>query len=130
MADLESMIYRDRNHPSIIMWSLENEEPLQGTERGARIVESLHKRTKRLDPTRPTLSAMNKGYYDGGYMEKMDLTGINYGHRDGHLDLKLHEKKPDRLLIGTETAACCTTRGIYAPDPEHCHYDAYGHAPA
>ncbi|HEY3237322.1 MAG TPA: beta-galactosidase GalA [Polyangiaceae bacterium] len=128
LADLESMIYRDRNHPCIVMWSMENEEPFQGTERGARIMETLVRRAHRLDSTRPTLSAMNHGYYSGGYLEKMDLTGINYGHKG--TDIELHEKKPERLQIGTEAAACCTTRGVYYPVPEKCYLDAYGHAPA
>jgi beta-galactosidase len=128
LCDLESMILRDRNHPSVILWCLENEEPLQGTERGARMVETLVRRTHALDPTRPTVTAMNHGYYGGGYAEKLDLTGFNYGHRDKHLDVAYHAKFPKRLLIGTETTSDCSTRGIYSDDKERGYLNAYGDA--
>jgi len=126
LADLESMLFRDRNHPSIILWCLENEEPMQGTERGARIVESLVRRTHKLDPTRPTVTAMNHGYYGGGYAEKLDLTGFNYGHRDNDLDLAYHKKFPNRLMVGTETTAAVSTRGVYDDDKKKGHLNAYG----
>jgi beta-galactosidase len=128
LADLEAMLLRDRNHPSIILWSMENEEPLQGSVRGARIVETLVRRTKRLDPTRPTVSAMNHDFDKGGYFEKMDLTGLNYGHKDGGADLAFHRDHPGRRTIGTETCACCTTRGEYLTDAAKGYLNAYGTA--
>jgi beta-galactosidase len=126
LSDLESMILRDRNHPSIIFWSLENEEPLQGTPRGARIVDTLARRTRQLDPTRPTVSAMNKAWDKGGYAGKMEFTGFNYGHRDGEVDVQYHRHHPGRLMVGTETTACTTTRGEYRDDKTKGYWNAYG----
>ena len=56
---LKKMIRRDRNHPSVILWSLGNEEPEQGTERGVRIVSTMKRLARRLDPSRPVTVAMN-----------------------------------------------------------------------
>lgn len=126
LDDLETMLYRDRNHPSIILWSMENEEPLQGTPRGTRVVDTLARRTRLIDPTRPTVSAMNKAWDRAGYAEKMEVTGFNYGHRDGGVDVQYHKNNPGRLSVGTETCACTTTRGEYAENEAKGYFNAYG----
>ena len=80
LSDLREMVLRDRNHPSIIMWSMCNEEPLQGTEDGARIFKAMKEATLALDPTRPITCAMNGGWGQGiTFVE--DLQGINYSPR-------------------------------------------------
>ncbi len=65
LSNLESMIRRDRNHPSVILWSLGNEEPEQGTERGARIVTTMKRLVRRLDPSRPVTVAMEDAWGQG-----------------------------------------------------------------
>lgn len=125
LGDLKRMLYRDRNHPSVILWGMENEEPLEGTPMGARIVDTLARATRRIDPTRPTLSAMNHGDLDGGYAEKMDVKGFNYGHNNDK-DVKYHEQRPWHPIVGTETSASVTTRGMYETDATRGILDAYG----
>lgn len=123
LDDLARMIRRDRNHPCIILWSLENEEHLEGTEMGARILETLARAARRMDPTRPVTAAMNKGHGSGGYADVLDVVGHNYGHNRGR-DVADHEAHPGRKILGSENASCTTTRGIYERD------DARGHCPA
>ena len=72
------MIQRDRNHPSIIMWSMCNEEPLQSTEEGAHIFSAMMDKVHQYDTTRPITCAMNDGGYHGIALVE-DLRGFNYG---------------------------------------------------
>lgn len=125
LRDLTSMILRDRNHPSIILWSMENEEDLQGTKMGARILETLVRTTRKLDPTRPTTAAMNKRRNDNGYSDLLDVVGYNYGKSENS-DVRDHEAHPNRVIIGSESAAFTTTRGIYADDPDKGYCSSYG----
>ncbi|MFD2114341.1 beta-galactosidase GalA [Paenibacillus yanchengensis] len=122
---LERLIYRDRNHPSVIIWSMENEEILEGTVMGARILKTLVDTTKRLDPTRPTLAAMNHGWNEGGYADVADIVGYNYGQREDQ-DVRDHETYPNRIIIGSESASFTVTRGIYEDDQEKGYCSMYG----
>lgn len=124
IADLESLILRDRNHPSIIIWCMENEEILEGKRMGARILRSLHNVTRRLDPSRPTLAAMNHGWNNGTYSEQVDIVGYNYGQRKKQ-DKSDHKSHPSRIMIGSESASSTTTRGIYEIDKERGYCPAY-----
>ena len=65
LEQLRAMVARDRNHPSIILWSIGNEEPEQGTPRGRRIAETMVRTVKALDATRPVTYASNSGAYAG-----------------------------------------------------------------
>ncbi len=121
IADLESMILRDRNHPSVIMWSMANEEPLQGTDVGARIVTTLNQFARALDPTRPTTTAMNDGW-GGAFSLAHDVQGCNY--RIEGYD-KYHAEHPEHPLVGSETSSAVSTRGIYANDPVQGYLSAY-----
>lgn len=124
MDELKSMILRDRNHPSVILWSLENEEVLEGTVMGARILKSMTELAHKLDPTRPTMAAMNHGWSSGGYAEAVDIVGYNYGHRGADVDGR--RKYPNRLIIGSESSSYTTTRGIYADDPNKGYCSSHG----
>ncbi|WP_161406403.1 beta-galactosidase GalA [Paenibacillus silvestris] len=124
IADLESLILRDRNHPSVIIWCMENEEILEGKRMGARILRSLHNVTRRLDPSRPTLAAMNHGWNNGTYSEQVDIVGYNYGQRKKR-DISDHKSHPYRIMIGSESASSTTTRGIYEIDKERGYCPAY-----
>lgn len=123
LADLESMILRDRNHPSVIVWGMENEEYLEGTPQGARIVDRLARLTRRIDPTRPTVAAQNHGHV-WEYSGKLDLAGFNYGN--GGKDVAYHARHPRQPVIGTETNATPSDRGIYEDDPKRGYVNAYG----
>jgi beta-galactosidase len=111
---LDIMVKRDRNHPSVIFWSLFNEEPLQNTEEGAKIFRRMKSRVLKLDDTRLLVGAMNGSSMEGAGLE-MDVTGINYSLKavDG-----LHELHPDRPVIGSENNSAVSTRGCYVTDME------------
>ncbi len=110
--DLADMIQRDRNHPSIIMWSMCNEEPLQGTVEGASIFTNMMAVVHRYDKTRPITSAMNAGYLAKfGDANVEDIIGANYSTDKYHAIHKAHPTKP---MFGSESANFKTARGEYA----------------
>lgn len=112
LNDLAIMLYRDRNHPSIFMWSMENEEAIQGTVMGARILETLVETTHRIDPTRKVTAAMNHARNDGGYADVLDVVGYNYGDKQLAY-VKDKENHPDRVIFCTEGTSFVSTRGEY-----------------
>jgi len=97
---LNSMLVRDRNHPSIIMWSMFNEEGLMAEERGLRIMNAMRERTHQVDPSRPVTFAQNSGLLKEGVAGTADVIGINYNNSWFPV---LHEMYPDRMLFGAET---------------------------
>ena len=138
LSELERMIRRDRNHPSIVIWSLANEEYFyQGTATGARIVSSMKLLAKRLDPTRPVTAAMN-GSWGRGISAVVDVQGFNYWNggvpdeksskkglpESTDID-KFHGQFPQLPTIGTETANGKSVRGIYDTDPNRGYVSAY-----
>ncbi|MFZ0761422.1 MAG: beta-galactosidase GalA [Candidatus Sulfotelmatobacter sp.] len=124
LGQLERMIRRDRNHPSVIMWSLGNEEwAVQGEERGRRIVESMRRLAHTLDPSRPVTVAMDSGYSNGkGIPGAVDVQGFNYQRED--LDA-FHRAFPVLPTVGTETAGTYCTRGVYISDKGKGYVSAY-----
>jgi beta-galactosidase len=116
MAQLEIMIKRYRNAPSIILWSVGNEEfTLQDdlAEQGGKITPTMVRRAHELDPTRPVSAAVN-GSNEKGLSEPFDVVGFNYNLE---LPEAFHKKYPKRPLFGSETASAVSTRGVYANDP-------------
>ncbi len=122
LEELEAMVRRDRNRPSVFLWSLGNEEREQETERGARIVASMKRLVRRLDPSRPVTVAQNGGYAGVGISTVVDVMGINYNLPaiDGY-----RQKHPQQPLIGSETASTVSTRGVYANDKAKGYLSAY-----
>jgi len=112
MSQLERIVRRDRNHPSIVLWSLGNEEPHQGSERGARINAEMAALVKRLDPTRPTTFAMDNNW-DKGVGTVVDTLGFNY--RTNQME-GFHQRVPNLPIYGSETGSTVATRGEYAND--------------
>jgi beta-galactosidase len=107
--DLTDMIHRDRNHPSIILWSIGNEIPEQDNanayEMSKRFVDICHKE----DPTRPVTSGCNnpEAAVQSGFSKPLDVFGINY-------QLPFYGTlKGKAILIGSETASAVNTRGEY-----------------
>ncbi len=109
-TDLGSMVLRDRNHPSVIMWSIGNEIPEAADTSGLRIAKSLAAEVHRLDPTRAVTEAMvdfmafmtGKSGWDkqASHMALLDVVGYNYRFMDYEKD---HVKYPNRIIVGTET---------------------------
>jgi beta-galactosidase len=124
LAQLEVMIKRYRNSPSIILWSIGNEEfLLQDTmaEQGAKIATTMVRRCHELDPTRPVSAAVN-GPNEKGVSEAFDIIGFNYQIK---LPEGFHKKYPKRPLYGSETASAISTRGVYSTDPLRNTVSAY-----
>lgn len=116
MALLENMVLRDRNHPSIIMYLLFNEEPLEGNIEGRRIFERMKSFVKKLDDSRAVSGAMHTGWFEpDGIATAMDVTGFNYSPEKQKL---FHELYPDQPTIGSEEICTMATRGCYKTDDE------------
>jgi beta-galactosidase len=110
--ELERIMRRDRNHPCVIAWSLGNEEPQQGTARGARVTTAMQARVRALDPTRPTTFAFDNSW-DKGAAKVVDVVGFNY--RTEQIEA-FHAAHPDVPVYGSETGSTVSTRGAYAND--------------
>lgn len=108
LDDIRSMVRRLRNHPSIIMWSLGNEEGEGKTAHGAQIFAAMKQAVKQLDPGRPVTGAINGGYNSAGYIPVEDILGMNY-HNDEFA--KVHAKFPGMMIYGSEDGNAKTSRG-------------------
>jgi beta-galactosidase len=127
--DLRAMLRRDRNHPSIIMWSIGNEVGEQYTgEAGAAVARRLHQIVREEDPSRPTTSAMNFAKSDMPLPAEIDVIGLNYQGEGIRQDPEFegterirtppqyplfHAKFPDKLILSSETASAFSSRGVY-----------------
>lgn len=118
LGQLERMIRRDRNHPSVVLWSIGNEEwGIEGKIQGARITVPMQDLVHRLDPTRPVTAAISGGW--GGISSKIEVAGVNY-IRQAHVDQQ-HADYPEQIILGTEETTTQQTRGIYVDDRKNVH---------
>ncbi len=116
LAQLEAMVKRYRNSPSIILWSIGNEEFIlqdEMAEQGARIATTMVRRCHELDPTRVVSAAVN-GNNEKGVSEPFDVIGFNYNLK---MPDDFHKKNPKRPIYGSETSSAISTRGMYTTDP-------------
>ena len=109
LRQLESMIRRDRNHPSVVLWSCGNEEwGMENTVQGTRVAAAMREFVKRMDPTRPSTLA-NAG---GGEMIKgVDVVGYNYIAQNNVENRR--KEHPEWKIVGTEETTGAGTRGVY-----------------
>ena len=105
--DLDAMLYRDRNHPSVIAWSIGNEVmERDGTGLGYQVAAMLAERVHQVDPTRPVTAAINGSWREASWermdptFASLDLGGYNYKWEQYRSD---HERFPKRIMMGTES---------------------------
>jgi len=121
-AQLELMIKRYRNSPSIILWSMGNEEwTLMPQPQGPRVIDDMITRTHELDPTRLCTAAINASF-ETHFPEQLDVMGFNYNLKEHDGYHKAHPKQPS---VGSETASTVSTRGIYSTDKLRNWVSAY-----
>jgi len=114
--DLEDQLLRDRNHPSVIIWSIGNEIPEQNKPSGGKIAKELAAIVHSLDTTRPISTANNKPDTTNKIIKSgaVDLIGYNYHFRDYPA---FHQRYPGKKFIGSETTSALETRGYYDMPP-------------
>jgi beta-galactosidase len=140
--DLRNMVRRDRNHPSVVMWSIGNEVREQGRPEGRAIGTRLARIVHQEDSTRPVTAAcdnLQAGF--NGFQDIVDVFGYNYYRADGMYE-RFHDANPTRMLLSTESASTISSRGEYAfppassfdrkdggalpgPQPQMSSYDLY-----
>ncbi|MET3667245.1 beta-galactosidase GalA [Caulobacter sp. 1776] len=114
MRQLEWLIRRDRNHPSVFLWSVFNEEPMQGTEAGYQMVRRMVAAVKRLDDSRPVTAAMNDGMFTPiNVSQAVDVVGFNY--QPDKYD-RFHAEHPNLPLMSSEDTSSFMTRGEWFSD--------------
>jgi beta-galactosidase len=120
---LRNQVLRDRNHASVFLWSIGNEEPLQSEPLSARVARAMQTLIHQLDPSRSVTYAASVGNEFSGANSVTDVRGWNY-HTTKAMD-EYHAAHPEQPNIGTETASILTTRGIYAIDQSRGYQSAY-----
>lgn len=123
IRQLQWMVRRDRNHPSIILWSVFNEEPMQGTEIGYEMVRRMAAEVKKLDATRPITAAMNGGQFTSLNVSKaVDVVGFNYRLQDYD---RFHKENPTVPMTSSEDVSGLIVRGEYVTNKEKHILDSY-----
>jgi beta-galactosidase len=118
LDQLAALIRRDRNHPSVILWSLGNEEwGIEGNVKGARITATMQSFAHRLDPTRLCTVGISGGW--GGSSTVIDVAGYNYINQSN--PDQQHARFPHQSGVGTEETTTQGTRGIYFDDRPKAH---------
>jgi len=110
--DAASFIKRDRNHPSVIIWSIGNEVRKATMETQKKLIDHFH----HLDPTRPVTQggkSPSRGETGPNIMEQLDLAGYNGQGEEKGIFERHHKNYPDQVIVGTEIPHTYQTRGVY-----------------
>ena len=122
---LEDLVRRDRNHPSVVIWSLANEEfNTQATAAGGRTAATMKEKVKRLDPTRQVTANSDLGNVFEGLNSAVDVRGWSYHIGAANMDA-YHAAHPNQPNVGSEQGSTVSTRGIYVADPVRGYVTAY-----
>ncbi len=121
LSQFENLVRRDRNHPSVFMWSMGNEEGQANTKKGVRILTAMKAVAAKHDGSRPVSIAPTGAIGTGG-LAVCDVVGYNYMDPQAE---KFHQANPEKPVIGTETVSAVGTRGIYVTDPAKGYVGSY-----
>lgn len=110
--DLTNLVFANRLHPSIVMWSIGNEIPEQGSKEGAKMCREMQDLMHQLDPSRKCTTGMDRwdGCVTSGFAAVIDVVGLNYRT---HRYQFAHENLPQGFVLGSETASTVSSRGVY-----------------
>ncbi len=110
--DMVNFIRRDRNHPSIVMWSIGNEVPEQSYKDGSRVAYFLREIVHREDPTRPVTAGLDRVDHAIQYQfaATLDVPGLNYRLPRYQT---AYDLLPQGFILGSETASTISSRGVY-----------------
>jgi len=121
----KELVLRDRNHASVAIWSLGNEEfSVQSTPSGGRVAATMQALVKRLDPTRPVTCNAAVGNDFSGINTVIEVRGWSYHIGKDNMDA-YHAAHPAQPNVGSEQGSTVGTRGIYAADPKRGYVSAY-----
>ncbi len=121
VSQFTNLVRRDRNHPSVFMWSMGNEEAQANTEKGLHILTAMKAAAEQHDGSRPVSIAPIRAIGAGGLVE-CDVMGYNYMDPGAEAYHKAH---PDKPVIGTETVSAVCTRGVYVTDAAKGYVGSY-----
>ncbi|HZZ41774.1 MAG TPA: glycoside hydrolase family 2 TIM barrel-domain containing protein [Tepidisphaeraceae bacterium] len=122
LDEAATLVQRDRNHPSVFLWSICNEEGLQGSAEGRRKAQAIKDVFNKYDGTRPVTAAMNAGWGGEGISNILDVVGFNYNYEQYD---PFHKSHPAQPMMGSETASILTTRGEYQQDNIRGYMSSY-----
>ena len=122
--DMENLVLNHRNHPSLVMWSIGNEIPEQGSIEGRELAVRMQDICHRLDPSRPVTQGLDRvdNALSSGFAQVMDIPGFNYRL---HRYVAGFEKLPQGFLLGSETASTVSSRGVYKFPVEYSNHKTY-----
>ncbi|HTB97009.1 MAG TPA: beta-galactosidase GalA [Terracidiphilus sp.] len=121
LSQFENLVRRDRNHPSVFMWSMGNEEGEANTPKGTLILSAMKAVATRNDGSRPVSIAPTGAIGTGG-LAVCDVAGYNYMDPQAEA---FHKANPEKPVMGTETVSAVGTRGIYVTDHEKGFVSSY-----
>jgi beta-galactosidase len=123
LKQLDWMVCRDRNHPSVILWSVFNEEPSQGSEMGYEMVRRMSAVVKHRDTTRPVTAAQSNSTLNPiNASQAADVAGFNYVYKEFD---PYHLRYPNKPIFSSEDTSTVMTRDEYSTDLKRAVIDAY-----
>ncbi|MBR5307199.1 MAG: DUF4982 domain-containing protein [Clostridia bacterium] len=128
LSYVKDMLLRDRNHPSVILWSIGNEERIQHLDTGVRIAETMTAYVKKFDDRPTTVACHSDAGVENNIITKaVDVASMNYSLVKHEL---FHNMYPDKAVILSESCALQTSRGVFFGDDETRNlFDARDHVP-
>ncbi|MCM8710308.1 DUF4982 domain-containing protein [Clostridium sp. SYSU_GA19001] len=120
--ELKTQVLRDRNHPSVFMWSISNEEFIGGSSLSIRMHKRMRDIVKSLDPSRLVTSADIFGSSSDKHKDVLDVVGVNYIESEIAQSnvLPVLKANPEKLFISTENVMKASTRGCYEDNASKC----------